>query len=141
MLAFLGDSRPQKSRSNLERTTSQRGEAAMTAGRVEKSAAENENRSPGTYLNPLNRPVRTRMPGGVAGDAEDYPPRPYADFKPSVRCRVLPSRPEEFRPEPLTDPDLILSHHPARVIARRLPPSAETSCSSRFDPVGPTQRR
>ena len=67
----LGDAMPQKSESNLERTTSQRGEAAMTAGRVGKSAVENENRSPGTYLNPLNRPVRTRMPGGVAGDAED----------------------------------------------------------------------
>src|ERR1035437_620919 len=53
----------------------------------------------------------------------------------------MPSRPEEFRPEPLTDPDLILSHHPARVIARRLPPSAEMLGSSRFDPVGPTQRR
>jgi hypothetical protein len=25
---------------------------------------------PGTYLNPLNRPVRIRMPGGLAGDAE-----------------------------------------------------------------------
>jgi len=30
---------------------------------------------------------------------------------------ALPSRPREFHPEPLTDPDLILSHHPARVIA------------------------
>ena len=30
-------------------------------------------------LNPSNRPVRTRMPGGVAGDAEVSPPRPYAD--------------------------------------------------------------
>jgi hypothetical protein len=30
-------------------------------------------------LNPSNRPVRTRMPGGVAGDAEISPPRPYAD--------------------------------------------------------------
>src|ERR1700730_9003124 len=30
-----------------------------------------------------------------------------------------------------------LSHHPARAIARRLPPSAEPSGSSRFDPVGP----
>jgi hypothetical protein len=28
----------------------------------------------------------------------------------------LPSRPREFHPEPLTDPDLILSHHPARAI-------------------------
>ena len=67
MLAFLDD----RSSSNLERTTSQSGEAAMTAGRVGKQSAENENMRPGTYLNPLNRPVRTRMPGGVAGDAED----------------------------------------------------------------------
>ena len=51
---------------------------------------------------------------------------------------LLPSRPGEFHPEPLTDPDLILSHHPARAIARRLPPSAEISGSSRFDPVGPS---
>ena len=50
----------------------------------------------------------------------------------------MPSRPGEFHPESLTDPDLILSHHPARVIARRLPPSAEISGSSRFDPVGST---
>jgi len=35
----------------------------------------------------------------------------------------MPSRPREFHPEPLTDPDLILSHHPARAIDRRLPPS------------------
>ena len=49
----------------------------------------------------------------------------------------MPSRPREFHPEPLTEPDLILSHHPARAIARRLPPSAELSGSSWFDPVGP----
>src|SRR5713226_3691180 len=30
-------------------------------------------------LNPSNRPVRTRMPGGVAGDVEPSTPRPYAD--------------------------------------------------------------
>src|SRR6516225_6181686 len=36
-----------------------------------------------------------------------------------------PSRPGEFHPESLTDPDLILSHHPARATARRLPPSIE----------------
>jgi len=29
---------------------------------------------------------------------------------------IVPSRPREFHPEPLTDPDLILSHHPARAI-------------------------
>jgi hypothetical protein len=28
-------------------------------------------------------------------------------------------------PEPLTEPDLMLSHHPARTTAGRLPPSAE----------------
>ncbi len=40
---------------------------------------------------------------------------------PSLR----PSRPGEFHPEPLTDPDLTLSRHPARATARRLPPSIE----------------
>ena len=33
----------------------------------------------------------------------------------SIRSR-MPSRPRKFHPEPLTDPDLILSHHPARTI-------------------------
>ena len=55
----------------------------------------------------------------------------------SYRFPQLPSRPGEFHPEPLTDPDVILSHHPARAIVRRLPPSAEIAGSSRFDPVGP----
>ena len=55
----------------------------------------------------------------------------------ALETALLQSRPEEFHPEPLTEPDLILSHHPARAIARRLPPSAEPSGSSWFDPVGP----
>ena len=38
---------------------------------------------------------------------------------------LLPSRPGEFHPEPLTEPDLNLSIHPARAIARRLPPSID----------------
>ena len=44
-------------------------------------------------------------------------------FEPRTRKRVdldrhgLPSRPGEFHPEPLTDPDLTLSRHPARAIA------------------------
>src|ERR1039457_7665734 len=53
-------------------------------------------------------------------------------------CRVGPG---SFTLSLSQIPDLILSHHPARAIAPRLPPSAETSGSSRFDPVGPTQRR
>jgi len=51
-----------------------------------------------------------------------------------------PSRPGEFHPEPLTDPDRILSHHPARATARRLPPSVERR-DHPGEPVGPNQRR
>src|SRR6266480_2774003 len=43
----------------------------------------------------------------------------------SAESSRLPSRPGEFHPEPLTDPDLTLSRHPARAVARRLPPSIE----------------
>ncbi len=45
----------------------------------------------------------------------------------------MPSRPGEFHPEPLTDPDVILSHHPAHAITRRLPPSDEQEGSSRHN--------
>jgi hypothetical protein len=38
-----------------------------------------------------------------------------SDADSSIRSK-MPSRPREFHPEPLTDPDLILSHHPARAI-------------------------
>jgi hypothetical protein len=40
-------------------------------------------------------------------------------------CELLPSRPGEFHPEPLTEPDVSLSTYPARAVARRLPPSIE----------------
>src|SRR3984893_9541912 len=46
--------------------------------------------------------------------------------------------PGNFTPSPSQIPDLILSHHPARAIARRLPPSVEISGSSRCNPVGPS---
>src|ERR1035441_4925918 len=49
-------------------------------------------------------------------------------------CRVGPGN---FALSLSQNRDLILSHHPARAIARRLPPSAELSGSSWFDPVGP----
>src|SRR5260370_547273 len=64
-------------------------------------------------------------------------PQIAADLLHGPSRQGRPSRPGEFHPEPLTDPDLNLSIHPARVTARRLPPSAEPSGSSRFDPVGP----
>jgi hypothetical protein len=38
-----------------------------------------------------------------------------------------PSRPGEFHPEPLTEPDVSLSTYPARATHRRLPPSAVTN--------------
>jgi hypothetical protein len=59
----------------------------------------------------------------------------YARREPFSFCRVGPGN---FTPSLSQIPDLILSHHPARAIARRLPPSAERSGSSRFDPVGPS---
>src|SRR5262245_53921021 len=52
-----------------------------------------------------------------------------------VFCRVGPG---SFTPSPSQIPDVNLSIHPARVTARRLPPSAEPSGSSWYDPVGPS---
>ena len=51
--------------------------------------------------------------------------------------RGTPSRPGEFHPEPLTDPDVRLSPHPARATQRRLAPSGETAGFLR-SPVDPT---
>jgi hypothetical protein len=47
-----------------------------------------------------------------------------------VDLTKMPSRPGELHPEPLTDPDLTLSRHPARATARRLPPPVENWSSS-----------
>src|SRR5262245_59645571 len=58
-----------------------------------------------------------------------------ADMAESTR---MPSRSGKFHPEPLTDLNVNLSIHPARVTARRLPPSAEPSGSSWYDPVDPS---
>src|SRR6516165_5312794 len=56
--------------------------------------------------------------GGIAWLAKFSPP-------PGKLIKIVPSRPGEFHPEPLTDPDVILSHHPARAPERRPPPSVE----------------
>ena len=60
----------------------------------------------------------------------------------------MPSRPRELHPEPLTDPDLNLSIHPARAIARGLPASTERGAPPDMQKalasgmtVGPNQRR
>ena len=62
---------------------------------------------------------------------------PLRMFPQSWPIERMPSRPREFHPEPLTDPDVILSHHPARATARRAAAFRLTSGSSRFNPVGP----
>jgi len=84
-----------------------------------------------------HKPKIRATPASVVLLSRHIAPPPPARGVPRLRWERVPSRPGEFHPEPLTDPDLILSHHPARVIARRLPPSAEPSGSSRYDPVGP----
>ena len=51
-------------------------------------------------------------------------------YERSGGIRVLPSRPGEFHPEPLTDPDLNLSIHPARATDEGLPPFVKAAGSS-----------
>src|SRR5262245_35668408 len=55
-------------------------------------------------------------------------------------CPLMPSRPGEFHPEPLTDPYVSLSTYTARATARRLPPSVEQGAHP-GKPVGPNQPR
>ena len=63
---------------------------------------------------------RVSVPCGMA-DVRSWP---HNELKSDIApCPKRPSRPGEFHPEPLTDPDLTLSRHPARATARRLPPS------------------
>jgi hypothetical protein len=86
---------------------------------------------------PLSRSLarfdRSRQPSDTSGMRG----RPDVPEVPRKRrsCRVGPG---SFTPSPSQIPDVNLSIHPARVIARRLPPSAEPSGSSWYDPVGPS---
>jgi len=73
---------------------------------------------------------------GFASATEVGENSPLEKYRSNVKIgRVGPGN---FTPSPSQIPDLILSHHPARAIARRLPPSAEPSGSSRCNPVGPS---
>ena len=51
------------------------------SGRIENKTGSGgaSGNSPRTNLNDSNRPVRTRMPGGVGGDRSAYAGRPYPD--------------------------------------------------------------
>jgi hypothetical protein len=40
-------------------------------------------------------------------------------YSPELNPQHMPSRPGEFHPEPLTDPDMKLSPHPARATPRK----------------------
>jgi len=108
-------SRPIALRCEICRVGSRRGLHGLDQAMAQPNRRASQSASP---LNGVDRP-RTRPPfTRLAGPS-------------------LPSRPGEFHPESLTEPDLILSHHPARAIARRLPPSAESSGSSRILPSWP----
>jgi transposase len=73
-------------------------------------------------LQALGHTVRLMPPAYVKAYVKRY----KNDAADADRPRsLLPSRPGEFHPEPLTDPYVNLSIHTARVIARRLPPSCE----------------
>src|SRR5262249_43407202 len=65
------------------------------------------------------RRIRSRIRRkGVYSLTHRCPVWGQAEFLCSTRALlVLPSRPGEFHPEPLTDPDLTLSRHPARATA------------------------
>ena len=58
-----------------------------------------------------------------------------------TRFAALPAATGNFTPSRSQNPDLTLSRHPARAIARRLPPSAENSGSSRLTRLTQARRR
>ena len=61
------------------------------------------------------------IPSGIGGSTDVGRVRPRGPF--------VPSRPGEFHPEPLTEPDLNLSAYPARATPEdcRLPPTSSSS--------------
>src|ERR1700727_1681523 len=68
------------------------------------------------------RPSRRQLLGslGLLNDMQYCVFAPNVSFGSNASVELswhvgfTPSRPGEFHPEPLTEPDLILSHHPAR---------------------------
>jgi hypothetical protein len=66
-------------------------------------------------------PFTRTLHRGYFEPADRVPNCPLVEVDRKRRTRdqtaLLPSRPEEFHPEPLTDPDVTLSRPPARAIA------------------------
>jgi len=81
------------------------------------------------------------VPARPTGDSQARRRNARCTGVPACRSRMTgwPSRPGEFHPEPLTEPDVSLSTYPARATHRRLPPSAATSgflLGAPVDPIG-----
>ena len=86
-------------------TRAQRGR--QTRGTVLRLSTDNE----------LRRAHLLRSAGCHEPKQLEWPrSRAPGHFQRDQRPPLVPSRRREFHPEPLTDPDLILSHHPARAI-------------------------
>src|ERR1700736_1238630 len=87
-------------------------------------------------------PVRVNGRLVLVGDGVKIPKR--GKKMPAVKLlhqqSESPSRPREFHPEPLTEPDVNLSIYTARATVRRLPPSVRIWSSSRCQ-LARSQRR
>ena len=132
-----------------------RDRAATAASATNQSASVELSTEPWAAPHGRRAPRRRSLPD-QSSPSSPYPDRQMCRARPdpNFRCwglsrrssrrsdpSLLPSRPGEFHPEPLTEPDVILSHHPAHAIARRLPPSAEQEGSSRHNRLAQVQRR
>src|SRR6266446_5326627 len=139
---FLGD---MGSMQRESRPSIQREDQPTMETKLEQIAVKAVNQLPKSVVREIRTPRSVGAGGGQLPPATRWArgnSRPYRESgqRWSEPTR-LPSRPGEFRPEPLTDPDLMLSHHPARATARRLPPSAEPSGSSWHRQLAQAQRR
>src|SRR5215211_1400131 len=84
--------------------------------------ASRQKRQAAVLLRCMSPDVAHSYPGRMRRNVSSWRKRTCG---PQRGVRLMPSRPGEFHPEPLTEPDLTLSRHPARATARRLPPSIE----------------
>jgi hypothetical protein len=67
---------------------------------------------------PFNRKTSARPAGSCCWNLHRFPAYMEASMIQKAG-QLLPSRPGEFHPEPLTDPDVNLSIHPARATAAK----------------------
>ena len=65
---------------------------------------------------PILGDMRTRLTQALAPARQRTRVQRQLVLKVRLATKVLSSRPREFHPQPLTEPDVMLSHHPALVI-------------------------